>query len=326
MYRGKNIKNSDDTTLRKYHSFLLLEKSLSNNTILAYEADLQRYIDYLDSEGIDYKEITLDQLRDFVNTLSEIGIVDRSQARIVSGIKSFYKFLVYSEIIEDDPTELLEMPKIGTYLPQVLSVEEIDEMEAEIDMSKKEGHRNRAIIETLYGSGLRVSELINLKLSDIYFNEEYMKVRGKGNKERLVPISKESLRQIKDWMMYRNEIDIQKGNEDYLFLNRRGAPLTRVMVFMIIKDLANKAGIEKNISPHTFRHTFATHLLEGGANLRDIQQLLGHESILTTEVYTHINPGYLRESIMKFHPRNQEKNSSAMFEDFFNNWYRATAS
>lgn len=308
MYRGKNIKNSDDTTLRKYHSFLLLEKSLSNNTILAYEADLQRYIDYLDSEGIDYKEITLDQLRDFVNTLSEIGIVDRSQARIVSGIKSFYKFLVYSEIIEDDPTELLEMPKIGTYLPQVLSVEEIDEMEAEIDMSKKEGHRNRAIIETLYGSGLRVSELINLKLSDIYFNEEYMKVRGKGNKERLVPISKESLRQIKDWMMYRNEIDIQKGNEDYLFLNRRGAPLTRVMVFMIIKDLANKAGIEKNISPHTFRHTFATHLLEGGANLRDIQQLLGHESILTTEVYTHINPGYLRESIMKFHPRNQEKN------------------
>ena len=308
MYRGKNIKNSDDTTLRKYHSFLLLEKSLSNNTILAYEADLQRYIDYLDSEGIDYKEITLDQLRDFVNTLSEIGIVDRSQARIVSGIKSFYKFLVYSEIIEDDPTELLEMPKIGTYLPQVLSVEEIDEMEAEIDMSKKEGHRNRAIIETLYGSGLRVSELINLKLSDIYFNEEYMKGRGKGNKERLVPISKESLRQIKDWMMYRNEIDIQKGNEDYLFLNRRGAPLTRVMVFMIIKDLANKAGIEKNISPHTFRHTFATHLLEGGANLRDIQQLLGHESILTTEVYTHINPGYLRESIMKFHPRNQEKN------------------
>lgn len=309
MFYGANIKNSDDVVLRKYHSFLLLEKSLSSNTIEAYESDLQRYLDYISSNNLDYLKVQYDDLRGFVAALSDLGISDRSQARIISGVKSFYKFLVYNETIEDDPTELLEMPKIGSYLPQVLSIEEIDEMESCIDMSKKEGHRNRAIIETLYGSGLRVSELVNVLLSNIYFDEEYMKVTGKGDKERLVPLSKESIRQIKNWLIYRNEIEIKKGYEDYLFLNRRGAPLTRVMIFTIIKDLVKKAGIEKNISPHTFRHTFATHLLEGGANLRDIQQLLGHESILTTEIYTHLNSGYLRESIMKFHPRNQEKNT-----------------
>lgn len=309
MFYGANIKNSDDVVLRKYHSFLLLEKSLSSNTIEAYESDLQRYLDFVSSNNLDYQKVQYDDLRNFVAALSDLGISDRSQARIISGVKSFYKFLVYNETIEDDPTELLEMPKIGSYLPQVLSIEEIDEMESCIDMSKKEGHRNRAIIETLYGSGLRVSELVNVLLSNIYFDEEYMKVTGKGDKERLVPLSKESIRQIKNWLIYRNEIEIKKGYEDYLFLNRRGAPLTRVMIFTIIKDLVKKAGIEKNISPHTFRHTFATHLLEGGANLRDIQQLLGHESILTTEIYTHLNSGYLRESIMKFHPRNQEKNT-----------------
>lgn len=308
MFYGANIKNSDDVVLRKYHSFLLLEKSLSSNTIEAYESDLQRYLDFVSDNKLDYLKVQYDDLRKFVAALSDLGISDRSQARIISGIKSFYKFLVYNETIEDDPTELLEMPKIGSYLPQVLSVDEIDSMEDCIDMSKKEGHRNRAIIETLYGSGLRVSELVNIQLSNIYFDEEYMKVTGKGDKERLVPLSKESVKQIKDWLIYRNELEIKKGYEDFLFLNRRGAPLTRVMIFTIIKDLASKAGIEKNISPHTFRHTFATHLLEGGANLRDIQQLLGHESILTTEIYTHLNSDYLRESIMKFHPRNQQEN------------------
>jgi len=309
MFYGANIKNSDDVVLRKYHSFLLLEKSLSSNTIEAYESDLQRYLDFVSDNKLEYLKVQYDDLRKFVAALSDIGISDRSQARIISGVKSFYKFLVYNETIEDDPTELLEMPKIGSYLPQVLSVDEIDSMEDCIDMSKKEGHRNRAIIETLYGSGLRVSELVNIQLSNIYFDEEYMKVTGKGDKERLVPLSKESVKQIKDWLIYRNELEIKKGYEDFLFLNRRGAPLTRVMIFTIIKDLASKAGIEKNISPHTFRHTFATHLLEGGANLRDIQQLLGHESILTTEIYTHLNSDYLRESIMKFHPRNQQENS-----------------
>ena len=309
MFYGANIKNSDDVVLRKYHSFLLLEKSLSSNTIEAYESDLQRYLDFVSDNKFDYLKVQYEDLRKFVAALSDLGISDRSQARIISGIKSFYKFLVYNETIEDDPTELLEMPKIGSYLPQVLSIDEIDSMEDCIDMSKKEGHRNRAIIETLYGSGLRVSELVNIQLSNIYFDEEYMKVTGKGDKERLVPLSKESVKQIKDWLIYRNELEIKKGYEDFLFLNRRGAPLTRVMIFTIIKDLASKAGIEKNISPHTFRHTFATHLLEGGANLRDIQQLLGHESILTTEIYTHLNSDYLRESIMKFHPRNQQENS-----------------
>lgn len=309
MFYGANIKNSDDVVLRKYHSFLLLEKSLSSNTIEAYESDLQRYLDFVSDNKLDYLKVQYEDLRKFVATLSDIGISDRSQARIISGVKSFYKFLVYNETIEDDPTELLEMPKIGSYLPQVLSIDEIDSMEDCIDMSKKEGHRNRAIIETLYGSGLRVSELVNIQLSNIYFDEEYMKVTGKGDKERLVPLSKESVKQIRDWLIYRNELEIKKGYEDFLFLNRRGAPLTRVMIFTIIKDLASKAGIEKNISPHTFRHTFATHLLEGGANLRDIQQLLGHESILTTEIYTHLNSDYLRESIMKFHPRNQQENS-----------------
>ena len=309
MFYGANIKNSDDVVLRKYHSFLLLEKSLSSNTIEAYESDLQRYLDFVSDNKLDYLKVQYEDLRKFVAALSDLGISDRSQARIISGIKSFYKFLVYNETIEDDPTELLEMPKIGSYLPQVLSVDEIDSMEDCIDMSKKEGHRNRAIIETLYGSGLRVSELVNIQLSNIYFDEEYMKVTGKGDKERLVPLSKESVKQIRDWLIYRNELEIKKGYEDFLFLNRRGAPLTRVMIFTIIKDLASKAGIEKNISPHTFRHTFATHLLEGGANLRDIQQLLGHESILTTEIYTHLNSDYLRESIMKFHPRNQQENS-----------------
>jgi integrase/recombinase XerD len=249
--------------------------------------------------------VKLSDLRSFLKELTDLGIAVRSQARIVSSIKSFYHYLIYDESIEEDPTELLEMPKIGVHLPEVLSVEEINDIVSCIDLSKKEGQRNRAIIETLYGSGLRVSELVNAKLSNLFLSDEYMRIEGKGKKERLVPLSKEGIKQIKLWLMDRSQLEIKKGAEDYLFLNRRGTPLTRVMIFTIVKNLASDAGIVKRISPHTFRHSFATHLLEGGANLRDIQQLLGHESILTTEIYTHINVKYLQETIMKCHPRNR---------------------
>lgn len=290
---------------KKYHTFLLLEKSLSSNTIEAYETDLNKYCEFLKEHSLTIEGVKLSDLRSFLKELTDLGIAVRSQARIVSSIKSFYHYLIYDESIEEDPTELLEMPKIGVHLPEVLSVEEINDIVSCIDLSKKEGQRNRAIIETLYGSGLRVSELVNAKLSNLFLSDEYMRIEGKGKKERLVPLSKEGIKQIKLWLMDRSQLEIKKGAEDYLFLNRRGTPLTRVMIFTIVKNLASDAGIVKRISPHTFRHSFATHLLEGGANLRDIQQLLGHESILTTEIYTHINVKYLQETIMKCHPRNR---------------------
>lgn len=293
-----------DTIVKKYHSFLLLEKSLSNNTIEAYEKDLSKLLTYLSDAKISYKDVSIQHLRDFLIDLNELGIHPRSQARIISGVKSFYRFLLYEKEIEEDPTELLEMPKIGTRIPEVLSIEEINEIISAIDLSTKEGQRNKAIIETLYGSGLRVSELINLRISNIYVKEGFMKIEGKGNKQRLVPISGESLNQIKLWLLDRNELTIQRGHEDFLFLNRRGAQLTRVMIFTIIKKLVEMAGIKKNVSPHTFRHSFATHLLEGGANLRAIQQLLGHESIVTTEIYTHVDINFLRDTILQFHPSN----------------------
>jgi len=293
-----------DPIIKKYHSFLLLEKSLSPNTIEAYEEDLDKLLVYLADAKITYLEAKVEHLRDFLIDLHELGISPRSQARIISGVKSFYRFLQYEEYLDEDPTELLEMPKLGKHLPEVLSIEEINLIIAAIDLSTNEGQRNRAIIETLYGSGLRVSELVNLKMSNVYADEGYMKVEGKGNKERLVPLSDESLKQIKLWLIDRNELSIQKGHEDFLFLNRRGAQLTRVMIFTIIKKLAEVAGIKKNISPHTFRHSFATHLLDGGANLRAIQQMLGHESILTTEIYTHMDMQYLRETVLQFHPSN----------------------
>jgi len=293
-----------DLILKKYHSFLLLEKSLSKNTIEAYERDLEKLLTYLADAKITYKDASLEHLRDFLIDLHDLGIHPRSQARIISGVKSFYRFLQYDEHLEEDPTELLEMPKIGKRLPEVLSVEEINNIVAAIDLSQNEGQRNRAIIETLYGSGLRVSELINLKISNIYVDEGFMKVDGKGSKQRLVPLSDESLKQIKLWLLNRNGLTIKRGQEDFLFLNRRGSQLTRVMIFMITKSLAEQAGIKKNISPHTFRHSFATHLLEGGANLRAIQQMLGHESILTTEIYTHMDVEFLRDTILRFHPSN----------------------
>lgn len=290
----------------EYHLYLKLEKSLSPNTVEAYELDLIKLKSYFDDVHINIENASYELLRDFIIEISSLGIHPRSQARILSSIKSFYRFLIYKNKRDDDPTELLESPKIGLRLPEVLSLNEIDRIIAAIDLSKPEGQRNKAIIETLYGSGLRVSELINLQISRMYLAEGYMLIEGKGSKQRLVPLSPQSIQQIELWKVDRNLMQIKKGNEDFLFLNRRGARLTRAMIFTIVKDLAAFAGIKKNVSPHTFRHSFATHLLENGANLRAIQQLLGHESITTTELYTHIDVIFLRETILKFHPINQK--------------------
>lgn len=292
------------TRFQEYHIYLKMEKSLSPNTVDSYERDIQKLFSYLEDAKIKPENVKLEHLRDFIVEVAEIGINERSQARLISGIKSYYRFLVYKNYIKEDPTELLESPKIGLRLPEVLSVEEINRIIDAIDLSKAEGQRNKAIIEVLYGSGIRVSELINLKISNIYFADNYMLVEGKGNKQRLVPLSEESVKQIEFWRMDRNKLDVKKGNEDFLFLNRYGRKLTRAMIFTIVKDLTIMAGIEKNVSPHTFRHSFATHLLENGANLRAIQQLLGHESITTTELYTHMDVQFLRETILTCHPRN----------------------
>ena len=290
--------------IRKYQQYLKLEKALSANTLDAYLTDLNKLLCFLKTENIDMLAVTLDDLQRFAAGLHDIGIHPRSQARILSGIKSFSHFLVMADYREDDPSELLEGPKIGFKLPEVLTVEEIDTIISTVDMSKKEGQRNRAILETLYSCGLRVSELCNLKLSELYFDEGFIKVEGKGSKQRLVPISPRAIKEIKYWLLDRNLGKIKKGFEDYVFLARWGNSISRIMVFHLIKELAEKAGITKNISPHTFRHSFATHLLEGGANLRAIQCMLGHESIATTEIYTHIDRNMLRSEIIEHHPRN----------------------
>ena len=290
--------------IRKYQQYLKLEKALSANTLDAYLTDLNKLLCFLKTENIDMLAVTLDDLQRFAAGLHDIGIHPRSQARILSGIKSFFHFLVMADYREDDPSELLEGPKIGFKLPEVLTVEEIDTIISTVDMSKKEGQRNRAILETLYSCGLRVSELCNLKLSELYFDEGFIKVEGKGSKQRLVPISPRAIKEIKYWLLDRNLGKIKKGFEDYVFLARWGNSISRIMVFHLIKELAEKAGITKNISPHTFRHSFATHLLEGGANLRAIQCMLGHESIATTEIYTHIDRNMFRSEIIEHHPRN----------------------
>ena len=290
--------------IRKYQQYLKLEKALSANTLDAYLTDLNKLLCFLKTENVDMLAVTLDDLQRFAAGLHDIGIHPRSQARILSGIKSFFHFLVMADYREDDPSELLEGPKIGFKLPEVLTVEEIDTIISTVDMSKKEGQRNRAILETLYSCGLRVSELCNLKLSELYFDEGFIKVEGKGSKQRLVPISPRAIKEIKYWLLDRNLGKIKKGFEDYVFLARWGNSISRIMVFHLIKELAEKAGITKNISPHTFRHSFATHLLEGGANLRAIQCMLGHESIATTEIYTHIDRNMLRSEIIEHHPRN----------------------
>jgi len=298
--------------VRKYQQYLRLEKGLSPNTYEAYMSDLQKLLTYLESEHINVWETSLNDLQQFAAGLHDIGIHPRSQARILSGIKSFFHFLIITDEIEADPSELLEGPKIGMQLPEVLTIEEIDQLIGAIDRSQYEGQRNCAILETLYSCGLRVSELCNLKLSDLYFDEGFIRVEGKGSKQRLVPISERAIKEINLWLIDRKRWRYRPGFEDYVFLARWGNAISRIMVFRIIKNLAEATGLQKNISPHTFRHSFATHLLEGGANLRAIQAMLGHESIATTEIYTHIDRSLLRAEIIEHHPRNikyREKNS-----------------
>ena len=290
---------------REYHTYLKLERGLSNNSVAAYELDFKRLKTYMDSHQIDVVHASFDDLQAFVfETFKEIKSA-KTQARLLSSIHSFYRFLLYHHYIEQDPSELIEMPRIEKKLPEVLSIEEIDAMIAQIDMSKPEGHRNRAIIEMLYGSGLRVSELTELRLSNIYREEGYMRILGKGNKQRLVPISPVADEQFGYWLNDRSKLDIKPEASDIAFLNHYGRQLTRAMIFTIVKRLAEAAGIRKTISPHTLRHSFATHLLQNGADLRIIQQLLGHESIVTTEIYTHVDIQDLRDAVMKYHPENQ---------------------
>jgi integrase/recombinase XerD len=297
-----------DRYIKDFVSFLKIEKGLSENSILAYQNDVQKLRDFSEGQQTEAINITYDQLKEFVATLYDLGLSARTQARIISGVKQFFLYLLIEDLIQDDPSELLEMPKIGRKLPEVLTIEEIDQLISAVDMSKNEGHRNRAILETLYSCGLRVSELVNLRFSDLYFEEGFIRVIGKGNKERLVPVSKSVEKEIG---LYNDHIrrhqNIQPGNENVVFLNRRGAKLTRVMIFTIIKDLSATVGLKKSISPHTFRHSFATHMIEGGANLRAVQDMLGHESITTTEIYTHLDQRFLRDAIITFHPRNAGK-------------------
>ena len=290
---------------RRFLGHLTLEKGMSPNTAQAYSDDVDKLVRYFADAGVAIERATTDDLEQFVCTLQDVGIQPRSQARIISGVKGFYKFLRLEGFMDNDPTELLPTPRIGRHLPEVLTVDEIDRMIDCIDMSKPEGQRNRAIIETLYGCGLRVTELVTLQLSQLFLEERYVIIQGKGNKQRLVPISPVAIEQIALYLEQTRSHQVAKrGSEDILFLNRRGAMLTRQMIFHIVKQLCELAGIRKVISPHTLRHSFATHLLEGGANLRAIQQMLGHESITTTEIYVHIDRTRLRDEILTHHPRN----------------------
>jgi len=291
--------------IKDFVSYLKIERGLADNSILAYQNDVQKLIDYSIPRQKTVIQLTYNDLKDFVAVLYDLGLSARSQARIISGLKQFFGFLLLENEIKDDPSELLELPKIGRKLPEFLTIEEIDLLIDSIDLSKNEGHRNRAILETLYSCGLRVSELVNLRFSDLFFEEGFIRVIGKGNKERLVPVSPSVEKEIGIYNEFiRRHQNIQAGNENIVFLNRRGAKLSRVMIFTIIKDLAEIAGISKNISPHTFRHSFATHMIEGGANLRAVQEMLGHESITATEIYTHLDQRFLRDAIISFHPRN----------------------
>ncbi len=292
----------------KYKQYLKLEKSLSHNTVEAYLTDLDKLFAYLELEEIDLTDVTLENLETFSAGLHDIGIHSRSQARILSGIRSFFRFLVLEGYLAQDPSELLESPQIGRHLPDVLSVEEIDSLIGAIDRTSREGQRNRAILETLYSCGLRVSELCNLRLSDLYLKEKFIRVEGKGSKQRLVPISSRAIHELQLYFADRSQGLIKPGYEDFVFISRFGKNISRIMVFHIIKELAEQIGLKKSISPHTFRHSFATHLLEGGANLRAIQCMLGHESIGTTEIYTHLDRSRLRQEILEHHPHNLHKN------------------
>jgi tyrosine recombinase XerD len=302
------MKNPDIHSLREnYQTYLQLEKSLSKNSVAAYMEDLEKLFSFLNDKGIQPQEVCLEDLQEMLISLHELGISPRSQARAISGIKSFYRFLQLENLTEKDPTELLEAPKIGLKLPDFLTLNEINAIIESIDLSLPEGRRNRAILETLYSCGLRVSELTGVRFSDMYLDEGFIRVLGKGSKQRLVPISSTAIKEIKLYLLERNLISIKKGFEDILFLSRRGTGLSRITIFHIIKVQTEAAGIKKTVSPHTFRHSFATHLLEGGANLRAIQQMLGHEKIATTEIYTHLDRDYLRSEILEHHPRNKKE-------------------
>ena len=291
-------------TIKLYVRYLRLERNLSPNTIEAYRNDLAHLEAFMMRNDLKLENVTLEQLHTFAASLHEYGITPRSQARVLSGVRSFFRFLVLDGVVESDPTELLEWPSLPEHLPMVLTLEEIDRIEGSIDLSKAEGARNRAIIEVLFSCGLRVSELVNMKLSDLYLEDRVLLVRGKGNKERLVPVSNKAIADLKRWFFDRNLMKIKPGEDDYVFLNRRGAHLTRTMILIMVKRQAEEAGIKKTISPHTFRHSFATALLQGGADLRSIQAMLGHEKIDTTLVYTHISNEQLRKAILEHHPRN----------------------
>jgi len=288
-----------------YINFIRVEKSLSGNSVSAYTHDVEMLMEFGDSIGVEPENITMHHIQEFLNHVDEIGLNKRTQARILSGIRGFYKYMMIEEVIDQDPTELIEGPKIGRKLPEVLSISEIDAIEASFDLSKPEGQRNKSMVETLYSCGLRVSELINIKLTDLFFDQGFIRVIGKGNKERLVPIGDKAIKEINFYLSQRNGVTlkIDRGSENIIFLNRRGKKLTREMVFTIIKKHAALAGIKKSISPHTLRHSFATHLVEGGADLRAVQEMLGHESIQTTEIYTHMDKEFLRDTILRFHPR-----------------------
>jgi integrase/recombinase XerD len=293
-----------ETSIKGFKSYLQIERSLSDNSVQAYIRDVKKFANYAIPIELSELKVTRVDISNFLAQINQKNISSRSQARIISGIKAFYKYLIMEDYLKINPTELIESPKIGLKLPDTLSLIEIDKLIAAVDLSNKQGERNRAILETLYSCGLRVSELVSLQLSNIHFKEGYLKVTGKGDKERLAPIGG---RAIKYLTIYINEVrnhqEIKKGNEDFVFLNNRGAKLTRVMIFIIIQKLTEKIGLKKKISPHTFRHSFATHLIEGGADLRAVQEMLGHESITTTEIYTHLDNEYLRSNIIQFHPR-----------------------
>lgn len=298
------IQKEQDNIIHKYIRYMKLQRNYSGNTLEAYILDINKLLKFLKDNGISPEAAKLSDIQCFDASLHDIGISPRSQCRILSGVRAFYKYLYLDGYIKDDPTELLESPKLGDHLPEVLTTEEVDRLEQAIDLSKWEGQRNKAIIEVLFSCGLRVSELVNLKMSALYLDEQFVRIMGKGNKERLVPISENAIKQLKYWFIDRSHMNIKPGEEDYVFLNRRGAHLTRTMILIMIKRLGAEAGIQKTISPHTLRHSFATALLEGGADLRAIQSMLGHESIGTTEIYTHIDTHTLREEILNHHPRN----------------------
>ena len=295
-----------ESAIQEYNAYLKLERHLSENTVTAYLTDIEKFAKYVISvdEMMLPERVSESLIHSFLQDLAELGLSERSQARILSGLKSFYNFLLLNNYIETNIAKTIETPRLGRKLPIVLSLEEIDELQATIDLSKPEGHRNKAIIETLYSCGLRVSELVNLRITNLHFKEEYIKVIGKGSKERIVPISQKAIKEITLYLTsYRNHLTVNTADKDIVFLNRRGRKLTRVMIFTIVKQLAKKMDLQKNISPHTFRHSFATHMVEGGADLRAVQEMLGHESILTTEIYTHLDRTYLKEIILQHHPR-----------------------